>query len=200
MKSVVERLQANIAKRAGIRLSAEEALQLWSLLRGLEDHPFNAVAAKIEWPKPLPPDSQMQVHIRWMIRRDMPSVMAIGEHGLRWDEDTFIRHLRHRDTIGMVAEWQDQVVGQMICELHKNRLHIVNFGVDPEYQRRTVASQMIQKLQGKLSEQRRNRIVLDVPESMLGMQLFLKSCGFRADGVNEDEYRFVLRHVAEVSP
>lgn len=199
MKNVVERLQANIAKRAGIRLSAEEALQLWSLLRGLDEHPFNAVATKVEWPKPSPPDSTMQVHIRWMIRRDMPSVMAIGEHGLRWDEETFIRHLRQRDTIGMVAEWQEQVVGQMIYELHKNRLHIVNFGVDPEYQRRTVASQMIQKLQSKLSEQRRNRITLCVPEAALGMQLFLKRCGFRADGIGEGEYRFVLRHVAEVS-
>ena len=199
MKSVVERLQANIAKNAGIRLTAAEAIQLWSLLRKSEDHPFNTVPSQAEWPKPLPPDGVMQVHIRWMIRRDMPSVMAIGEHGLRWDEETFIRHLRQRDTIGMVAEWNEQVVGQMIYELHKNRLHIVNFGVAPEYQRRTVASQMIQKLQSKLLYQRRNRIVLDVPESMLGMQLFLKHCGFRADGVNEDAYRFVMRHVAEVS-
>lgn len=199
MKSVVERLQANIAKRAGIRLSAEEALQLWSLLRGMDEHPFNAVAAKVEWPKPLPPDSKMQVHVRWMIRRDMPAVMAIDEHGLQWQEHEFIRCLRQRNCIGMVAEWKEQVVGQMIYELHKNRLHIVNFGVDPDYRRRTVATQMIQKLQGKLSFARRNRIMAGVPESMLEMQLFLKSCGFRAEHINNEEYRFVFRHVAEVS-
>lgn len=143
--------------------------------------------------------TNMQVHVRWMICRDMPSVAAIDEHGLRWDEETFFWHLRQRHTIGMVAEWREQVIGQVIYELHKNRLHIVNFGVDPEYRRRTVASQMIEKLRSKLSTQRQNRITLCVPETALGMQLFLKRCGFRAVGIDEDEYRFVLRHVAEVS-
>lgn len=199
MKSVVERLQANIAKRSGIRLSPEEALQLWSLLRGLDEHPFNAVAAKVEWPKPVPPDSELRVHVRWMIRRDMPAVMAIDEHGLQWQEHEFIRCLRQRNCIGMVAEWKEQVVGQMIYELYKDRLHIVNFGVDPDYRRRTVATQMMLKLQGKLSQERRNRIVVGVPDAMLGMQLFLKNVGFFAEEIDDEEYRFVYRHVVEVS-
>lgn len=192
----IERLKANARKNAGTRLTANEARALLSLL------PVDAnlnVQTKAEWPKPIASEREIKIHIRWMIRRDMPTVMAIDEHGLRWDEETFIRHLRQRDTIGMVAEWNEQVVGQMIYELHKNRLQIVSFAVDPDYRRKKVGSQMIAKLRSKLSEQRRNRIVLEVPEESLGMQLFLKRCGFRADSVGNDGYKFVLRHVAEVS-
>ncbi len=62
------------------------------------------------------------VHIRWMIRRDMPSVIEIEENSFEfpWSEDEFIRCLRQRNCIGMVAELSEQVVGFMIYELHKN--------------------------------------------------------------------------------
>ena len=42
----------------------------------------------------------------------------------------------------MVAEHEDRVVGFMIYELHKTRIHVLNFAVDRHYQRRGVGSQM----------------------------------------------------------
>ena len=74
---------------------------------------------------------QLPVHIRWMIRRDMPEVLAIEEQCFEfpWSEEDFIRCLRQRNCIGMVAEHSERVVGFMIYELHKNRLHILNFAV-----------------------------------------------------------------------
>ncbi|MDA8746115.1 ribosomal-protein-alanine N-acetyltransferase RimI, partial [Rubripirellula amarantea] len=58
------------------------------------------------------------VHIRWMIRRDMPAVLAIENKSFEfsWTEEDFIRCLRQRNCIGMVAEENDQVVGFMIYE------------------------------------------------------------------------------------
>ena len=46
-----------------------------------------------------------------------------------WSEEEFIRCLRQRNCIGMVAEHGERVVGFMIYELHKTRLHILNFAV-----------------------------------------------------------------------
>ena len=46
--------------------------------------------------------------------------------------------------------------------------------------RREVGRQMIEKLVGKLSSQRRTRITLEVRETNLAAQLFFKSAGFRA--------------------
>jgi len=78
-------------------------------------------------------DFEMGVHIRWMIRKDMPEVLEIENSSFEfpWSEDDFIRCLRQRNCIGMVAEHGERVVGFMIYELHKTRLHVLNFAVAP---------------------------------------------------------------------
>jgi len=130
------------------------------------------------------------VHIRWMIRRDMPEVLDIENRSFEfaWTEEDFIRCLRQRNCIGMVAEHDERVVGFMIYELHKNRLHILNFAVHPDFRRRGVARGMIRKLIGKLSPQRRNRILLEIRETNLAAQLFFRAAGFRAISVLRDFY------------
>lgn len=130
------------------------------------------------------------VHIRWMIRRDMPEVLAIEQQAFEfpWSEDDFLRCLRQRNCIGMVAEFEERVVGFMIYELHKSRLHVLNFAVRREVRRRGVGSSMIQKLISKLSHQRRNRILLEVRETNLAAQLFFRKSSFRAISVLRDFY------------
>ena len=140
----------------------------------------------------MPPTSQSTacVHIRWMIRRDMPAVLAIESQSFEfsWTEDDFIRCLRQRNCIGMVAEQDDQVVGFMIYELHKNRLHVLNFAVAQHVRRQGVGRAMVAKLLSKLSHERRNRIMLEVRETNLDAQLFFKQIGFRAVSVLRDFY------------
>ena len=133
---------------------------------------------------------EVRVHIRWMIRRDMPEVLAIEAQGFEfpWLEDDFIRSLRQRNCIGMVAEYEDRVVGFMIYELHKSRIHVLNFAVLPEYRRSGVGCQMLAKLTAKLSTQRRSRIILEVRETNLAAQLFFRENGFRAVSVLHSYY------------
>jgi [ribosomal protein S18]-alanine N-acetyltransferase len=133
---------------------------------------------------------QLGVHIRWMIRRDMPEVLNIESSSFEfpWSEDDFIRCLRQRNCIGMVAENNDKVVGFMIYELHKNQLRILNFAVRQELRRSGVGSQMIAKLVSKLSFQRRSRILLEVRETNLAAQKFFRGHGFRAVSVLRDYY------------
>ena len=80
---------------------------------------------------------QLRVHIRWMIRRDMPEVLAIEEQSFEypWSEEDFVRCLRQRNCIGLVAEHNERVVGFIIYELHKSRLHILNFAVHDQQPR-----------------------------------------------------------------
>src|ERR671924_1204460 len=133
---------------------------------------------------------QLRVHIRWMIRRDMPEVLEIERSSFEfpWFEEEFIRCLRQRNCIGMVAEHGERVVGFMIYELHKTRLHILNFAVAADVRRRAVGRQMIEKLVGKLSSQRRTRISLEVRETNLSAQVFFRASGFRATSVLHDFY------------
>jgi ribosomal-protein-alanine N-acetyltransferase len=117
-----------------------------------------------------------------MIRRDMPEVLQTEQASFdfAWTEEDFLRCLRQRNCIGMVAEQGEKVVGFMIYELHKTKLHILNFAVHPAYRRAGVGAQMVAKLISKLSSHRRVRITLEVRETNLAAQLFFRAQGFRA--------------------
>ena len=73
----------------------------------------------------------VNVQMRWMIRRDMPEVLAIEAESFEfpWPEEDFIRCLRGRNFIGMVAEYDDRIVGFMIYELTKKRIEVLNLAV-----------------------------------------------------------------------
>jgi [ribosomal protein S18]-alanine N-acetyltransferase len=156
------------------------------------------------------PQPQACVHIRWMIRRDMTEVLDIERESFEfpWFEEDFIRCLRQRNCIGMVAEHGERVVGFMIYELHKTRLHILNFAVADDMRRRGIGAQMASKLVSKLSSQRRARITLEVRETNLAAQLFFKQVGFRATSVlrayyedsPEDAYLMQFRYFPDEAP
>ena len=133
---------------------------------------------------------QLRVHIRWMIRRDMPEVLQTEQDSFEysWTEEDFLRCLRQRNCIGMVAEQGEKVVGFMIYELHKAKLHILNFAVSDQFRRRGVGTQMAKKLITKLSHDRRSRIMLEIRETNLPAQLFFRTLGFRAVSVLRQFY------------
>ena len=153
------------------------------------------------------PTQNAGIHIRWMIRRDMKDVLGIENASFEfpWTEEDFVRCLRQRNCIGMVVEQHDEIVGFMIYELHKTRLHILNFAVHQDQRRLGVGTSMVEKLKSKLSNQRRNRIVLEVRETNLEAQLFFKQQDFLAlsvlrnfyDDTVEDAYLMQHRFVAE---
>lgn len=140
-------------------------------------HPHEALSSPGKHPLP--------IALRWMIRRDMPQVLQIEEQSFEfpWQEEDFVRCLRQRNCIGMVAEHHEQVSGFMVYELERTRLHILNFAVHPQWRRRRVGTQMAQSLIAKLSPDRRKTILLEIRETNLAAQLFFRSLGFRAVSV-----------------
>lgn len=140
------------------------------------------------------------VHMRWMIRRDMAEVFQIEQASFEfaWTEEDFHRCLRQRNCIGMVAEHLERVIGFMIYELHKSRLHVLNFAVSSAHRREQVGSQMISKLVSKLSTHRRTKITMEIRETNLAAQIFLRKNDFKAvktlknyfDDTGEDAYYF----------
>lgn len=135
--------------------------------------------------------SGLGIHVRWMIRRDMAEVVGIEREAFEfpWSDEDFTRCLRQRNCIGMVAELADSVVAFMIYELHRSRLHMLNFAVMRSHRRLGIGTQMMEKLIGKLSPDRRARIVLEVRETNLAAQIFFRSLGFLAISVLKDFYQ-----------
>lgn len=139
------------------------------------------------------------VNIRWLIRRDLAEVLAIDPFGdLGWGEKDFLDCLANRNVVGLVAEHGITVVGFMVYALSKSRIDLLNFVVHPEWRRFGVGQQMMAKMVGKLHDSCRTKLVIRVPEGNLGMQLFLRSIGFRAEKIDGDSYVFV-RRLAEVA-
>ncbi len=136
-------------------------------------------------------EERLRIHVRWMIRRDMREVLDVEREAFEfpWCDEDFTRCLRQRNCIGMVAESGDSVVAFMIYELHRSRLHVLNFAVARSHRRLGVGTRMMEKLAGKLSPERRSRIVLEVRETNLPAQLFFRSLGFRAISVLKDFYQ-----------
>jgi ribosomal-protein-alanine N-acetyltransferase len=139
-----------------------------------------------------------QSYIRWMVRSDLSSVVAIEKDvfDYPWSEQEFLIALRQRNCIGMVAERNEEVVGYMVYELHKTRIELLNFAVRARSQRLGVGSAMIEKLKSKLAYERRNKISLELRERNLDGQLFFRQAGFKCTSILHGWYAVEEESVA----
>jgi ribosomal-protein-alanine N-acetyltransferase len=156
--------------------------------------------------------TKTDVSINWMVRMQLPQVVRIERDSFQfnWSEEDFRAALRQQNMIGMVAtgnhrDADDRIIlGFMIYELHKTKLHLLNIAVDPPCRGNGIGTAMVEKLINKLSMQRRQSIVTEVRETNLGAQLFFRAMGFQAIGtlrrayLDTDEdaisFRYSLEH------
>lgn len=125
---------------------------------------------------------------RWMIRRDIAQVQAIDKHSyhLPWEEDDFLARLRHRNCIGVVAEWHDQIIGYMVYDLYPSHIQLTRLATHPNMRLRGVGRGMTRYLCDKLDSNRR-RIAVEFSE--VGLETaapFFGRCGFNATGTKLD--------------
>jgi ribosomal-protein-alanine N-acetyltransferase len=127
------------------------------------------------------------IYVRWLIRRDMPEVLAIeNELPNPATEKEIIDCIRQRTMIGMVVEYEGVVVGYMIYELLKEKLRIHQLAVAKSHRRKGCGTALVQKIIRKLGDKNRtslgdkNRTSIDIQVSDGNFELigFLKSLGF----------------------
>lgn len=146
----------------------------------------------------------MNVHTRWMIRRDMPEVYHIENLCFEypWTEDEFTRTLRNRNVIALVAVRGDEVVGYVIYGLNYRSLDVLTVAVRPAYFREQIGTALICKLIAKVQHHgRRDSVTAMVRERNIEACRFFQSLGFTADGLvyqpydsnDEDGIKFVWR-------
>lgn len=136
---------------------------------------------------------KQQVHVRWMIHRDMPEVLQIEQDGFEfpWSEADYRMVLGARHTVGMVADASDpndRVAGFMVYQLRPMSIDLLNFAVAWAFRSRRVGEQMIQHLVKKLSDETRTHITCHIRERNLSGQLFLRSQGFKSRGIVRNFY------------
>jgi [ribosomal protein S18]-alanine N-acetyltransferase len=143
----------------------------------------------------------LKVVQRSIIRGDLPALIEIERTNALspWTEAEFRAwFLGPRKSIGIICMTGHIAVGFVVYEIGDDQIEIQNMAVRPAYRRRAVASQMLARLGGKLTEFAKPRLVTSVRDSNLPMHLFLRSRGFRAtevchghcENTGEDGYRF----------
>lgn len=98
------------------------------------------------------------IHIRWMIRRDLPEVLRMS---LVAEED-LCKELREKDRIGMVATegFEGPIVGWMIYQLQPGKLDLLQI----DAREWSVQEALVHKLMGKLGPGKtRDAIAVKVP-------------------------------------
>jgi len=143
-------------------------------------------------------NEKVPVHIRWMIRRDLPEVLE-SEGGKGWTEQNFLDALRQRNCIGMVAERREIVVAHMIYELHKDHILLTNICTHPNWRRKGIGRELVEKLKSKLSSHRRSTLLVPIPEWNLDAQLFFKALGFATSYIDREYYEDCEAYMLEYS-
>lgn len=145
--------------------------------------------------------TQYAATVRWLIRRDLERVLEIEQLSFPepFSEEEMLDQLRKRNCIGMVAKTPDeQVVGFMIYELHKDRLILMDIAVHPAHRGKGYGTALIDRLRSKLSLNRRKCIELVCSEYNDAAHEWLRSRGFFAVAVHRglwgdtDGYEFEL--------
>ena len=122
------------------------------------------------------------LHIRWMIRKDLPDVMAIENMSFPdpWSVEAMAKELGHQRVVPFVVEKHGVIVGYMMFEVGKQSIALINLAVHPDHRREGIGSVRMAKLMTSLSAGKRERLTVLVKESNLPALTFFKSHGFRA--------------------
>ena len=137
--------------------------------------------------------------LRWMLIRDIPEIFRIENQVFShsWSKEDFHSCLKQRNIVGMVADMPDGNIGSyMVYGLYPKHIEVVNFVVNPSYQRHGIGTIMMNELKDRLTPKRKS-INLYVSEKNLVMHIFCKNNGLKAARVkknfNEDAYFFVYK-------
>ncbi|PXV86735.1 ribosomal-protein-alanine N-acetyltransferase [Lachnotalea glycerini] len=128
--------------------------------------------------------------IRLMTDRDIEQVSKIENEtfSMPWSKDAFREFLKRKDTIYIVAEVNNEIVGY--CGLWNivQEGNINNFAVNKQYRKKHIGFEMLTKLIEIGNEQRINAYTLEVRQSNVAAIRLYHKIGFREDGIRKNFY------------
>jgi ribosomal protein S18 acetylase RimI-like enzyme len=117
-----------------------------------------------------------------MVNKDLEKVTDIEHESSNYEniltEDEITVFLRQNDTVGLVAEVDEQIAGFCLYRLKTNSLIVYRLVVSPYYRRFKIGTQIVEKLKQKMSFGNRTHLTIAVSERNIEGQLFLRANGF----------------------
>lgn len=128
--------------------------------------------------------------IRAMSSSDIEKVNEIEQvcFKIPWSKDEFRCLLNFTDTIAVVCEKGEEIVGYGIGILFNSYLHIANLAVKPTYRRRGIGSKLISYVLNHACKKHKEFATLEVRvNNQAGINLY-KKLGFKDKGIKESYY------------
>lgn len=128
--------------------------------------------------------------VRWMIQRDIPSVLEIDSHSFKesWGAAELTHFRRQQNTVPLIVEDANEVVGFMLLWMNKRSILLERIAVHHLHRRQGVGSLLLDRVKQKTSGDVRRSIIYHCDERDLSAQLFLKASGFKACAVIHDHF------------
>ena len=132
----------------------------------------------------------LAVEIRDLRLGDLAAIEAIEKRAYPtpWSRSMFASELAKPTSICLGAFEGDELVGYVINSRYVDAWHVMNVAVDPERQRRGIATALIQRLFELTSDDERRGYTLEVRVSNVGAIHLYEQLGFEARGIRRGYY------------
>ena len=126
---------------------------------------------------------------RRLVFADLPNVIAIERRAFPtpWSLAMFVLELSKPEGICLAAQRDGQLVGYIICSRFDQVWHIMNVSVDPDLQRRGIATTLIDAVIARVGGGA--QITLEVRPTNVGAISLYKQFGFLAAGSRPRYYQ-----------
>lgn len=123
--------------------------------------------------------------IRHVITKDLAALVSIDENSDdSWGTDEFKVFKKPAENILLVAEIDNHIVGFILFTLQKKRAKLEKLVITEILRRRSLGSQLIDKIKRDFLKQERVGIFVEVGERNLPIQLFLRNREFIATEIH----------------
>jgi ribosomal-protein-alanine N-acetyltransferase len=130
------------------------------------------------------------VAVRHLRLADLTDVEAIERRAYRtpWSRSMFVSELAKPTSICLGAFEGEQLVGYVINSRYVDAWHVMNVAVDPDYQRRGIATTLLQRLFELTADDERRGYTLEVRVSNAGAIELYERLGFERRGTRRGYY------------
>ena len=130
------------------------------------------------------------IDIRSLVLDDLAEIETIERRAYHtpWSRSMFASELAKGTSICLGAFEGDRLIGYVINSRYVDAWHVMNVAVDPTYQRRGIATGLLQHLFELTTDEHRRGYTLEVRVSNAGAIQLYERLGFVAQGVRRGYY------------
>jgi ribosomal-protein-alanine N-acetyltransferase len=132
----------------------------------------------------------LAIEIRPLGLSDLSSIDAIEQRAYRtpWSRSMFASELAKASSICLGAWEEERLVGYIVNSRYVDAWHVMNVAVDPDYQRRGIATRLLERLFELTRDDQRRGYTLEVRVSNADAISLYENLGFVRQGIRRAYY------------